>query len=439
MAQIVISYRRANSDAIAGRIRDRLANHFGENSVFMDIDSIPIGIDFRKHIRDTLARSDILIAVIGPKWLGHGKGGHMRISDETDPVRIEVETALRSGSPVIPVLVGGARMPRPVDLPDSLMDLSYRNATEVDAGRDFNQHIDRLIRSVERLLKPASQAPTIAEESPAQILLQPTTPPPSLAQAAQTATLNPVQALSSGMPAPLRAEAAQPTVPPGVGKRRYPAPLMIALSACLIIASGAGIFIFLASPSISPNETAATRSTNNPQPAFDARAMELSHWESVRNSSSAGTIQTYLDRYPDGTFASLAKARIKELEQAQGSPQAIVPAKTETPTTSSSLVPRTTQQPSVDCAKPNEPIEFLICADAELAEWDGRMAQIYKVKLNDGRNQEAFRRQQRMWLESRDTRCDVPKRGNWSIAQLAPKKACILQMMKERTSALAAQ
>jgi hypothetical protein len=67
MSQIVISYRRADSDAIAGRMRDRLANHFGENSVFMDIDSIPIGMDFRQHIQDTLARCDILIAVIGPK------------------------------------------------------------------------------------------------------------------------------------------------------------------------------------------------------------------------------------------------------------------------------------------------------------------------------------------------------------------------------------
>jgi uncharacterized protein YecT (DUF1311 family) len=434
MAQIIISYRRADSDAIAGRIRDRLANHFGENSVFMDIDSIPIGIDFRKHIQDTLARSDILIAVIGPKWLGHGKSGHMRISDETDPVRIEIETALRYGSPVIPVLIGGARMPRPVDLPDSLTDLSYRNATEVDAGRDFNQHIDRLIRSVERLVKPTLQVSNIAEESPAHNALQPTTPhPPTLVQAPEPATSTAMQTLSSGTRARLVTEAAQPTPQPGLGKRRYPARLMIALSACLIIASGVGIFIFLASPSMNPNMTAATR------PTFDARAMELSHWESVRNSSSVGTIQTYLDLYPDGPFASLAKARIKELEQPQRSTQAaILPAKSETSMTPSSLIPRTTQQPSVDCAKPNEPIEFLICADAELAEWDGRMAQIYKLKLNDGRNQETLRRQQRMWIESRDTGCDVPKRGNWSIAQLAPKKACLLQMMKARTNALAA-
>jgi hypothetical protein len=52
MAKIVISYRRSDSDAIAGRIRDRLASHFGEESLFMDIDNIPFGTDFREHIKN---------------------------------------------------------------------------------------------------------------------------------------------------------------------------------------------------------------------------------------------------------------------------------------------------------------------------------------------------------------------------------------------------
>jgi hypothetical protein len=63
MTHIIISYRRADSDAIAGRIRDKLATHFGENSVFMDIDSIPFGIDFREHIQQAPAQNDILVAV----------------------------------------------------------------------------------------------------------------------------------------------------------------------------------------------------------------------------------------------------------------------------------------------------------------------------------------------------------------------------------------
>src|SRR5438309_1713585 len=105
MAHIILSYRRADSDAIAGRIKDRLASHFGDDSIFMDIDSIPFGFDFRDHIQEALAQNDILVAIIGPKWLSAGKGGQPRIMEETDPVRIEIETALNNGKVVIPVLV----------------------------------------------------------------------------------------------------------------------------------------------------------------------------------------------------------------------------------------------------------------------------------------------------------------------------------------------
>src|SRR5438046_132506 len=129
MAHIVVSYRRADSDAIAGRIRDRLVTHFGDDAVFMDIDSIPFGIDYREYIAQALDKNDILIAIVGPKWLGAGKGG-LRIGEDNDPVRIEVETALKRGSAVIPVLVAGAKMPKHSDLPDSLKAFCYRNAAQ---------------------------------------------------------------------------------------------------------------------------------------------------------------------------------------------------------------------------------------------------------------------------------------------------------------------
>src|SRR5258707_2452588 len=90
MAHIVISYRRADTDSFAGRIQDKIADRFGSDSVFMDIDNIPFGRDFRSHIRDALGTSDVVIVVIGDKWLGSAKSGHARILDETDPVRIEV-------------------------------------------------------------------------------------------------------------------------------------------------------------------------------------------------------------------------------------------------------------------------------------------------------------------------------------------------------------
>jgi TIR domain len=152
MANIIISYRRSDSAAIAGRIRDRLAEIYGADAIFMDIDSIPFGIDFRRQIQEAVTKNDVLLALIGPKWIGAKKGGTSRISDDKNPIRIEIETALNQGIPLIPVLVGGATMPKSSALPDSLQKLCFLNAAEVDDGRDFHQHVDRLIRAIDRLL-----------------------------------------------------------------------------------------------------------------------------------------------------------------------------------------------------------------------------------------------------------------------------------------------
>ncbi|HVV60528.1 MAG TPA: toll/interleukin-1 receptor domain-containing protein [Pseudolabrys sp.] len=152
MSKVIISYRRSDSAAIAGRIRDRLVARYGEDSIFMDIENIPFGSDFRTHIRDTLLQSDVLISIVGPKWLGRAKGGGGRMAAETDPVRIEIETALQGRIPLIPVLVNGARMPDAGDIPESLKDFAFLNAAEVDTGRDFHQHMDRLIQAIDGII-----------------------------------------------------------------------------------------------------------------------------------------------------------------------------------------------------------------------------------------------------------------------------------------------
>ncbi|HET7715154.1 MAG TPA: caspase family protein, partial [Bauldia sp.] len=154
-------YRRAQNDAIAGRIRDALVSHYGRDAVFMDVDNIPFGIDFREHIDQAMSPGDMVVAVIGPKWIGPVRGKKPRIDDETDPVRVEIETALRRGITVVPVLIDGASMPKPDELPGSIRSLSFRNAAPVDAGRDFHQHMDRLIRSMNSLqpTRPRTQVP----------------------------------------------------------------------------------------------------------------------------------------------------------------------------------------------------------------------------------------------------------------------------------------
>ena len=81
--KIVLSYRRTDA-AMAGRIFDRLVQHFGKSSLFIDIDNVPFGVDFRKHIDDALKTSDLLIAVVGRNWVGAQSDGKARIMNEAD-------------------------------------------------------------------------------------------------------------------------------------------------------------------------------------------------------------------------------------------------------------------------------------------------------------------------------------------------------------------
>jgi TIR domain len=150
MPTIVISYRRTDSSAVAGRIFDRLIAHYGEESIFLDIDNIPFGIDFRTHINEILQRTDVVLAIIGANWLGVGPDGCTRMSDPTDPVRFEIETAIARRMPIIPVLVDGAKMPDSTDLPAEFGNFAYLNAAEVATGREFRNQMDRLIAAIER-------------------------------------------------------------------------------------------------------------------------------------------------------------------------------------------------------------------------------------------------------------------------------------------------
>ena len=153
MPRLSISYRRSDSEAITGRIFDRLIGHYGRKSVFRDVDSVPVGVDFRSHIQDVLQKSDILLAVVGPNWRGPRPDAPARIEEDNDQVRIELETALKKNIPVIPVLVGRSEIPAPSELPDSLKPFCYRNAVRVDTGQDFDHHVDRLIRETDSILK----------------------------------------------------------------------------------------------------------------------------------------------------------------------------------------------------------------------------------------------------------------------------------------------
>jgi formylglycine-generating enzyme required for sulfatase activity len=149
MAKIFLSYRRQDSGGVAWHIYDRLRDHFGEDAVFIDLDSISVGLDFRKQIASAMDKCAVLLAVIGRNWAGEPRPLR-RLDDPRDLVRIEVEAALERDLPVIPILIDRATMPGEADLPPSLAPLAYRHAINVDQGPDFHYQVDRLIKGIER-------------------------------------------------------------------------------------------------------------------------------------------------------------------------------------------------------------------------------------------------------------------------------------------------
>ena len=146
---IFISYRRGDSSGHAGRLADRLVEHFGRNRIFVDIDTIEPGEDFVSVIENAVGSCDILIAVIGRTWLsGSGSG---KLDNPNNFVRLEIATALRRDIRVIPVLVQRAEMPKPQDLPEDLAKLTRRNAIELSDQR-WQTDVDQLITVLERVL-----------------------------------------------------------------------------------------------------------------------------------------------------------------------------------------------------------------------------------------------------------------------------------------------
>jgi TIR domain len=149
---IFISYRRDDTRYPAGQLYDELTDHFGGTRVFKDIDSISPGIDFAAAITAAIKSSAILLALIGDRWLAiTDETGRRRLDDPGDFVRREIESALRENIHVIPVLLGGTRMPHADELPASLAELAGRQAFEL-GDRRFRSDAARLMRALDDFL-----------------------------------------------------------------------------------------------------------------------------------------------------------------------------------------------------------------------------------------------------------------------------------------------
>jgi hypothetical protein len=114
----------------------------------MDVDSIDLGRDFREVLQERLQSCDQMLVLIGPHWLdAKDAAGNRRLDQASDFVRQEIAAALKRKIPVTPILVQGAQMPAPEQLPEELKDLAFRNGFELSHNRwqsDIHEMVRRL-------------------------------------------------------------------------------------------------------------------------------------------------------------------------------------------------------------------------------------------------------------------------------------------------------
>src|ERR1044071_5509676 len=154
-AKIFINYRREDASGYAGRLYEWLSERFGPDRVFMDISAIKPGVDFITAIETEVAACEVVLVIIGRKWLDCAIGGQRRLDIPKDFVRLEIAAALSRNILVIPVLVDDAPMPREQDLPDDLKRLARRHALEISDER-WEFDVGRLMDTLEERLEKRS-------------------------------------------------------------------------------------------------------------------------------------------------------------------------------------------------------------------------------------------------------------------------------------------
>lgn len=199
MSHIFITYRREDTTSQAGRLYDWLKDHYGKDAVFKDIDSIDPGRPWREAIERSVGSADVVIALIGPRWLPELEAR----SGQEDFVRYELEVALNQDRRVIPLLINGTSMPSQAELPKTLEGLTQRQGFDVSDAR-WRSDLDELLQRLDPIM-----------DRPAQTTAPPTAPPTAAPTAPPTAA------------PPTAAPAAAPTAPPpererGDDERREP-------------------------------------------------------------------------------------------------------------------------------------------------------------------------------------------------------------------------
>lgn len=167
---LFLCYRRNDTQHAADRLHERLVGVYGADRVFMDVDSVPLGVNFVSYIGEQLRQCAAVLVLIGPDWTHIvDDEGRRRLDDPADHVRVEVSIALRQRLTVIPLLVQDARMPRAKDLPEDIRALADQNGLDMPRAY-WKESVERLFRQLDPIMtrdaRPRSSPSTTEVANP---------------------------------------------------------------------------------------------------------------------------------------------------------------------------------------------------------------------------------------------------------------------------------
>ena len=335
--KIFINYRRGDEPGFTQALLGRLEQAFPAERLFIDVDNIPPGEDFVRMLESQVAQCDAMLTVIGNNWLdATDERGGRRLDNPNDFVRIEIESALKQGKRVIPVLVHQARMPHPDELPEAIRPLSQRNAVRLTHER-FRSDVQGLIKALQGAIDDVASRPSGTVGAINHGVKPLERPPPSRRGLAAVGVLGVVLIGAAGIwlaypkltllshesapvppasapPAAAKIAALPPTpVQPGPVQ---PAPVQPAPAQDQAPAAP----VQPAPGVVAPPLQSATATP--PQPSLDATRIEVAFWNSIKDEKNPHLFEAYLKRYPDGAFADIARITLEELKAAARTPPA---------------------------------------------------------------------------------------------------------------------
>ena len=323
-AKIFVNYRRGDDPRSIGALYMRLEEEFGRDNVLMDVASyVEPGDGFVRGLAMQVAQCGVLLAVIGPRW---AEKLAARAGDPEDFVPIEIAAALHLGKPAIPILVGGAILPRAETLPESIRGFLRRGAVSLRPD-EFQADCNSLIRALKKALaggqveRPRPQAAR-QEERPvqtAQGTWEPARTPEDIRKAEELANWDFIK--DSPDPDEFRNHIARYGNGPTGGYAYYRLEALVWADP----ATHGGVeslwrFIqeFPRSEHVQAAQTELARletAAEGERFAAEGRREETRAWSKVAASSKIRELEEFLEAWPNGVYAGPAERRIRELRE----------------------------------------------------------------------------------------------------------------------------